>query len=248
MRRSRLRTGALVLVGAAIVTTGVAGWWWWHPGVDFDQWRSGPLPLGWAAFSRQEAKWRQEGLARQPEHVFVPLGRMSVELPLAVLVNEDASFLDHGVVDPRALKDVWHEWREDGRIRGGSTIAQQLAKNLFLSGEKSVTRKLLELRLAWWLEHELGKRRVLELYLNVVEFGGGHLGAEAASRHYFSRSCEELDAGQAAALTAAIPSPGRDNPETATHRWAVRRDLILARMTRATKLRQRLTDLRDQTT
>ena len=203
------------------------------------------MPAGWAAFERQEAKWRQEGLARQPEHVFVPLGRMSVELSLAVLVNEDAGFLDHGVVDPRALRDVWHEWREEGRVRGGSTIAQQLAKNLFLSGEKSVERKLLELRLAWWLEHDLGKRRVLELYLNVVEFGGGHLGAEAASRRYFSCSCEVLDPRQAASLAAAIPSPGRDNPETATHRWAVRRDLILTRMGRATRLRQRLVALRD---
>lgn len=230
-----LTVGGVALAGAA-----AAGWWWWHPGVDLDPWRAGPLPESWAARARQEAKWRLEGLSRQPEHSYVPLERISVELPMAVLVSEDFNYFGHGPVDPRALRDVYREWRQEGRVRGGSTIAQQLAKNLFLSTEKTLGRKLLELRLAWWLEHSLGKRRVLEIYLNVVEFGGGHLGAEAASRHYFGVGCEQLDAREAASLAAAIPSPGRDNPQTATHRWDVRRDLIISRMARATGLRERV--------
>jgi monofunctional biosynthetic peptidoglycan transglycosylase len=236
----RLRRAVVAAVVVGLAGVGAAAWWWWHPGVELGPWRSGPLPESWAALERQESKWRQEGLTRQPEHVYTPLERISIELPLAVLVSEDTNYFGHGAIDPRALRDVWREWRQEGRLRGGSTISQQVAKNLFLSAEKTLGRKLLELRLAWWLEHQLGKRRVLEIYLNVVEFGGGHLGAEAAARHYFDTSCEKLDALQSASLAAAIPSPGRDNPQTQTRRWEVRRDLILGRMTRVPVLRERL--------
>lgn len=238
--RRTLRKLTVTAVVALLAGTGMAAWWWWHPQVDLEPWREGPLPPSWAAYSRQEEKWRQEGISRRPEHVFMPLERISIELPLAVLVSEDVSYFGHGAVDPRALREVFREWRQEGRLRGGSTIAQQLAKNLFLSAEKTLGRKLLEVRLAWWLERELGKRRVLELYVNVVEFGGGRLGAEAAARHYFGVSSAALDASQAASLAAAIPSPGRDNPQTATRRWQVRRDLILGRMGQASRLRHRL--------
>jgi monofunctional biosynthetic peptidoglycan transglycosylase len=96
------------------------------------------------------------------------------------------------------------------------------------------------------MERRLGKRRILELYLNVVEFGPGLLGAEAASRHYFGIPASELDAGQAASLAAAIPSPGRDNPSTASRRWQFRRTTILRRVGRADWLRTQLSKLSGQ--
>ncbi len=101
-------------------------------------------------------------------------------------------------------------------------------------------RKLKEARLAFWLDRQLGKRRVLELYLNVVEFGPGIYGAEAAARHYYGCSAETLDAAAAAGLAAAIPAPAADNPLTRSPRWQRRTRVIAGRMTRATWLWQRL--------
>lgn len=214
--------------------------WWLSAPYDLTPWRAGAPPPGWAAWQRQEEVWRHEGSHRRPEHTYVPLSEISEQLQAAVLVGEDIGFLSHGAVDPRAILEALQEWREGRRLRGASTISQQLAKILFLSNERTLGRKLSEARLAWWLERSLGKRRILELYLNVVEFGPGLLGAEAASQHYFRVSASALDAGQAAGLAAAIPAPGRDNPTTATARWESRKRIILVRLEHVDWLRQRL--------
>jgi monofunctional biosynthetic peptidoglycan transglycosylase len=214
--------------------------WWWSPGEDLVAWREGAPPRQWAAWQRQEERWREEGSHRRVQNVFVPLGAISVELQLAVLVGEDIDFFGHGPVDLDAIVEAVGEHRPGERLRGASTITQQLAKNLFLSGERTIWRKLKEIRLAWWLERRLGKRRILELYLNVVEFGPGLLGAEVASRRYFGVGARDLSAAQAAGLAAAIPAPGRDNPATASRRWQNRRAIIVRRMARADWLRGRL--------
>jgi monofunctional biosynthetic peptidoglycan transglycosylase len=234
-----LATGALV-VGAVLVNV-----WWRRPGLDIEQWRTGPPPARWAAREKQDALWRDEGLRRTSEHTYVPLEEISVELQLAVLVSEDINFFGHGPIDLSALREVATEWWRGARLRGGSTISQQLARILFLSKERSLSRKLREVRLASWLEGHLGKRRVLELYLNVVEFGPGVFGAQAATRRYFETSAANLDAEGAASLAAAIPAPGRDNPDTGSERWASRRRVILARVSRAGWLRARLQQHRD---
>lgn len=243
MRLRRRHYG--IAVGAAIVVmlAAVPFLWWRHaPAVDFSRLRAGPPPADWAARARQEAKWRAEGIERRAAHEYAPLSSISHELQLAVLVSEDIDYFGHGAVDPRAIWEAINEWRHGRRLRGASTISQQLAKILFLSPERTLLRKLGEARLAWWLERELGKRRVLELYLNVVEFGPGLLGAEAASRHYFATGAATLSGEEAAGLAAAIPSPGRDNPSTTTPRWTARRAAILARMQAATWLRRRLSE------
>ncbi|HYB24744.1 MAG TPA: biosynthetic peptidoglycan transglycosylase, partial [Solirubrobacteraceae bacterium] len=177
---------------------------------------------------------------RRIEFRYVPLAEISAELPLAVLVNEDINFFGHGPVDVQEIWGVVSERRLGARLRGASTISQQLARTLFLSPERTLWRKLKELRLAWWLERRLGKRRVLELYLNVVEFGPGVFGAEAASMRYLGVGCRDLDTGQAASLAAAIPAPGRDNPATGTERWEFRRTTIVNRMANAGWLRDLL--------
>jgi monofunctional biosynthetic peptidoglycan transglycosylase len=214
------------------------GAWWSRPGMDLEPWGQGPLPLRWASWERQEELWLRQGLHRHPEHAYLPLADISEELVLAVLVGEDIGYFGHGAVDPRAVWEVLKEWREQGRLRGASTISQQVAKMLFLSGERSLSRKLQEARLAFWLERKLGKRRVLEIYLNVVEFGPGLFGAEAAAQHYFETSARTLSASQAAAVAAAIPAPGRDNPDTGTSRWEFRRDTIARRLQRVAWLRK----------
>jgi monofunctional biosynthetic peptidoglycan transglycosylase len=156
------------------------------------------------------------------------------------LVGEDIDFFGHGPLDLDAIVEAVESRKPGRRLRGASTITQQLAKTLFLSGERTFWRKLREARLAWWMERRLGKRRILELYLNAVEFGPGLFGAEAASEHYFGIPATDLDAEHGAALAAAIPSPGRDNPTTASRRWQFRRFTILRRMANADWLRSRL--------
>jgi monofunctional biosynthetic peptidoglycan transglycosylase len=234
---------AAIAVAAAVVVVGAV--WWWGPPVGLAAWRAGVPPTTWAARQRQEERWRTEGLHRQVEHHFMPLADISPDVALAVLVNEDIDFFGHGPFDFRALREVGEAVLGGGRLRGASTIAQQLARTLFLSNERTVWRKLSEARVAWWLERRLGKRRVLELYLNTVEFGPGLFGVDAAAQHYFGISAASVDARQAAVLAASIPSPGRDNPATASKRWQARVELILARMGRAGWLRDLLAAVRN---
>ena len=215
--------------------------WWLVPDEDLAAWRAGPPPHLWAAALRQEARWRDEGVRRRVETAYVPLSALPIDLQLATLVSEDIDFFGHGPIDVDAVWEALQERSRPGaRLRGASTISQQLAKALFLSGERTLWRKLREARLAWWLERRLGKRRILELYLNVVEFGPGLYGAEVAARHYYGISAADLDAPQASGLVAAIPSPGRDNPTTVSRRWQLRKATIMRRAARAEWLRERL--------
>jgi monofunctional biosynthetic peptidoglycan transglycosylase len=237
-KRTLLKWG--VVASVILLPLVAAALWWAAPGVDFGAWRSGPAPAPWAAWRIQVDRWAEAGVHRPIEHGWVPLAEISPDLQLAVLVGEDIDFLGHGAVDLREVWDVLEGWRSGERLRGASTIAQQLARTLFLNQERTLWRKLKELRLAWWLEHRLGKRRVFELYLNVVEFAPGVFGAEAGSMHYFGVSCRSLDPEQAAGLAAAIPAPGRDNPDTGSKRWLFRRSIIASRMTRADWLRKEL--------
>jgi monofunctional biosynthetic peptidoglycan transglycosylase len=235
----------LVVVGIAAPLTAAAvlGIWLLYPGENLGPWQAGPPPRRWATWERQDQLWREEGSQRRVENEYVPLSAISSELQLAVLVGEDIDFFGHGPVDVDAIVEAVETRKPGHRLRGASTITQQLAKNLFLSGERTFWRKLKEARLAWWMERRLGKRRILELYLNVVEFGPGLLGAEAASQHYYGIPASALDGAQSAGLAAAVPSPGRDNPATGSRRWQFRRSTILRRMSRADWLSSRLAAL-----
>jgi monofunctional biosynthetic peptidoglycan transglycosylase len=143
-----------------------------------------------------------------------PLARISPYLQHAVVFAEDDNFWKHEGVDWEAMKlAAEHDWRERTVERGASTIAQQLAKNLFLSPSRNPIRKLREIFLARRLDRELGKPRVLELYLNTAEWGDGVFGAEAAARKWFGCSAAELRPVQAARLAAALPNPFTRNPD-----------------------------------
>ncbi|MTI18374.1 monofunctional biosynthetic peptidoglycan transglycosylase [Rhodobacteraceae bacterium RKSG542] len=138
---------------------------------------------------------------------FVPLEKISTNLQRAVVVSEDSLFCQHDGIDWKATHQQVAQLFKGERPRGASTISMQLAKNLFLWNGRNFVRKALEAPLAILLDTVLGKRRVLEIYLNVVEWGDGVFGAEAAAKKYFGRSAEKLSKTQASLLATALPNP-----------------------------------------
>jgi monofunctional biosynthetic peptidoglycan transglycosylase len=162
---------------------------------------------------------------------WVSYGHISQDLKRAVLVAEDDAFWQHEGVDFDQLQQsLEKDWARGRLLRGGSTITQQLAKNLYLSPSKNPLRKLRELIIARRLEAELKKARIFELYLNVIEWGNGIYGAEAASRAYFQTSAAALGPTQSALLAAAIINPRVLNPAHPTAGLIRRQQLILRRM------------------
>jgi monofunctional biosynthetic peptidoglycan transglycosylase len=161
-----------------------------------------------------------------------PLEDISPNLIRAVLVAEDDAFLEHEGLDLKEFKESWEvNWERKKIVRGGSTLTMQLVKNLYLSPSKNPLRKLHEILLAFDLENKVGKRRIMELYLNVVQWGEGIYGAEAASRHYFNKSAQHLSPTQSAYLAAILPNPIylTGSGRTRAHR---RKNIILRRMAR----------------
>ncbi|MGO1766383.1 monofunctional biosynthetic peptidoglycan transglycosylase [Advenella sp. S44] len=143
---------------------------------------------------------------------WVPYEAISPSLKKAVIAAEDARFTEHGGVEWEAIRKAWryNERQEQAgrsRRRGGSTLTQQLAKNLFLSADRNYVRKGQELIITYMIEAVMSKRRILELYLNVVEYGNGIFGAQAAARHYFDVDAKRLSVSQAARLAAVLPNP-----------------------------------------
>jgi monofunctional biosynthetic peptidoglycan transglycosylase len=164
-------------------------------------------------------------------HRWASYGRISPDLKRAVLVAEDDAFWQHDGVDYEQLQEsIETDWARGKFSRGGSTITQQLAKNLYLSPSKNPLRKLRELIIARRLEAELKKARILELYLNVIEWGDGVYGVESAARTYFRKSAAELSQPEAALLAAAIVNPRVLSPAHPTPRLLRRQQLILRRM------------------
>jgi monofunctional biosynthetic peptidoglycan transglycosylase len=157
------------------------------------------------------------------EQKWVPYQRISNELKRAIIVAEDAKFVEHDGFDWEGIQRALEKNQRRGKIvAGGSTITQQLAKNLFLSGERSLMRKGQEAILASMLEATMSKRRIFEIYLNVVEWGESVFGADAAARHYFGVSADALDSVQAARLAAMLPRPryydrNRESPYLASY-------------------------------
>lgn len=142
------------------------------------------------------------------KHRWVPYKKISNNLKRAVIASEDAKFLDHEGFDWEGIQTAWEKNLKKGRIvAGGSTISQQLAKNLFLSGRKTPWRKLEEAAITVMMESVMSKRRIFEIYLNVIEWGDGVFGAEAAARHYYKKPAASLGAGEAAKLAAMVPNP-----------------------------------------
>jgi monofunctional glycosyltransferase len=183
-----------------------------------------------ALMRQRQDEARGAGRPARAQQQWVPISRISRHLVHAVLASEDQKFFGHEGVDWEAVKESAEANRKAGRFaRGGSTITQQLAKNLYFGTSRTPQRKLRELIVARWLEQELTKRRILELYLNVIEWGDGVYGAEAAARRWYGKPAATLEPAEAAGLAAMIPNPRRINPRAnaARHARAQRRALWL---------------------
>jgi len=175
------------------------------------------LQIGWwvrhnpesTSFMQQQLSVLQEKNPRATlRHQWVPYQRISRHLKRAIIAAEDASFAEHQGVDWDALEKAYQKNLKKGRVvAGGSTITQQLAKNLFLSGNRSYLRKGQEFLITYMLEFWMDKERIFEIYLNVVEWGNGVFGAEAAARHYYGIAAVNLSPAQAARLAVMLPNP-----------------------------------------
>ncbi|MBP8111322.1 MAG: monofunctional biosynthetic peptidoglycan transglycosylase [Agitococcus sp.] len=142
------------------------------------------------------------------KHRWIAYNQISPNLKKALITSEDAKFLDHEGFDWEGIQTAWEKNLKKGKIvAGGSTISQQLAKNLFLSGKKTPWRKLEEAAITIMMEKMMSKRRIFEIYLNVIEWGNGVFGAEAAARHYYRKSARNLSVGESAKLAAMVPNP-----------------------------------------
>ena len=212
--------------GLALAVLAVQAWYFAHV-------------LYWARFDPASTAFMESRLEAlrstrpgvQLRHTWVPYERISVHLKRAVVAAEDARFLDHEGFDWPAIQKALAENERRGRVvAGASTISQQLAKNLFLSGERSWLRKGEEAVITWMLERAMSKRRILELYLNVAEWGEGVFGAEAAARYHFGTSAAALTPEQAVYLAVVLPSPRRYPPGRMTPFLSRRVVTIYSRM------------------
>ncbi|HBG47569.1 MAG TPA: monofunctional biosynthetic peptidoglycan transglycosylase [Deltaproteobacteria bacterium] len=169
-------------------------------------------PKKTAMMEYREAEWAAKKKKRKIYQVWVPYSRISPYMTKAVILAEDDKFWSHEGFDFEAMQKAIEKDLKAGKLKaGGSTISQQLAKNLYLRPTKSPVRKVREAVITWKLERTLSKRRILELYLNVAEWGDGVFGVEAASRHHFGKSAAELTPMEAARLAVVLPNPRRLN-------------------------------------
>lgn len=195
--------------------------WWW---VDHN-------PSSTSFMRQQLSVLREKNPKAQLKHKWVPYNRVSNRLKRAIIAAEDSNFSGHEGVDWEAMQRAYEKNTKKGKVvAGGSTITQQLAKNLFLSGERSYVRKAQEVVITYMLEFWMDKERIFEIYLNVVEWGNGVFGAEAAAQHYYGISAANLSAPQAARLAVMLPKPRFYDKNRGSAYLARRTDLILRRM------------------
>ena len=198
--------------------------WWWD---DHN-------PATTAFMEARLAIMREKSPTAKLKQQWVPYTKISSHLKRAILVAEDDRFVDHEGFDWDGIQKAINKNQKQGKVvAGGSTISQQLAKNLFLSGERSMLRKAEEALITLMMERILAKERILEIYLNVIEWGDGVFGAEAASRHYFGVTAAQLSQQQAAKLAAMVTRP-RFYDRNRSAPWLLKKtQIILERMPRA---------------
>jgi monofunctional biosynthetic peptidoglycan transglycosylase len=199
-----------------------------------------PVPYTAVMFERQLSAWWQAEPSYQRRHQWVPLSDISVHLMQAVVAAEDQKFLSHHGFDLRAIEKALDYNSKGKKIRGASTISQQTAKNVFLWTGRSWLRKGLETGLTVLLETVWGKPRILEVYLNSIEFGPGVYGAEAAAKRYFGTSASKLSRSQAALLAAVLPNPHRFSVQKPSAYVGKRQQWILRQMRQLASVQKQL--------
>lgn len=207
-------------IGAALVILATLIYFFFTPNIS-KLIKENPKKTAFMAYREQE--WKNEGKRCRIDQRWVPLSRISPCLISAVTIAEDDKFWVHEGFDYDAIQKAVEKDLKAGEFKlGGSTISQQLAKNLYLSPAKNPFRKAREAVITWRMERVLTKKRILELYLNVIEWGEGIFGAEAAARHYYGKSASRITPHEAARLAAVLPNPRKYSP-TGNHRYVVKR-------------------------
>ena len=236
----RARGRRRVFKWLGLVCLGVAAWGAWEALTWPDVASLARRPPATTAFiERWRAAQRAAGLDDRVDRRWVPYAAIAPSLKVAVLVAEDVNFFSHHGFDRSEIRKALSQAIEEHDLpRGASTITQQLAKNLWLSPSRDPLRKAREAILTWQLERALGKRRILEIYLNVVEFGPGAWGAESASRRYFGLAAADLGDDEAARLAAALPSPATWHPGSSSAAARRHADTVRRRMDKAQFLRR----------
>lgn len=219
---------------AVFVLLALLGWlaWEWVTFPDVAK-LARERPTTTAFMEQRKRELRRAGKNDELQWRWVSYDRISPNLRRGVLVAEDNEFYEHQGVDTKAMREAFERNWKRGRItHGGSTITQQLAKNLYLSPSRNPLRKIREYFIARSLEKHLSKKRILEIYLNVVEMGERTYGAEAGARHHFGKSASALSPSEAALLAGCLPNPRVMNPSNPNRRLRARQRMILSRMRR----------------
>ncbi|MDD2829215.1 MAG: monofunctional biosynthetic peptidoglycan transglycosylase [Sulfuricurvum sp.] len=183
-----------------------------------------PIPTAFMEY-RQE-QWASENRDMQITQKWVSMNQISPNIIKAVLIGEDDGFYHHDGFDVKGMENAIERSIQKKTLAGGSTISQQLSKNLYLSPSKNPVRKIKEAIITWRIEKTLSKRRILEIYLNVAEWGDGIFGIEAAARHYYHKSAKNLSGDEAAHLAAVLPNPIKYNP-TGNQKYVINRSRII---------------------
>jgi len=183
-----------------------------------------PIPTAFMEYRQEE--WAEQNRDMEITHKWVPMTKISPNVIKAVLIGEDDKFWNHDGFDVKGMEDAIERSLKKGSVAGGSTISQQLSKNLYLSPSKNPVRKVKEAIITWRIENTLSKRRILEIYLNVAEWGDGIFGIEAAARHYYHKSAKNLTGREAARLAAVLPNPIKYNP-TGSQKYVKNRARII---------------------
>lgn len=222
--------GRIALALTAVLAAWIAWEWLTFPDVAR---LAKERPATTAFMERRKEELRARGESDELKWTWVSYGRIAPALRRGVLVAEDNAFYEHQGVDVKAMREALErDWKRRRITHGGSTITQQLAKNLYLSPSRNPVRKVREYFIARALERHLTKKRILEIYLNVVEFGERVYGAEAAARHYFGKPASSLTTREAALLAGALPNPRLMNPGKPNRRLRARQQMILSRLRR----------------
>ena len=213
----------LLLIAALVVYEswffGKVVWWIWVN------------PTNTAFMEARLENMREDNPKARLRHKWVPYADISVNLKRALIAAEDGKFLDHDGFDWQAIQRAASKNLKRGKVvAGGSTISQQLSKNLFLSGSRTPWRKLQEAAITVMIETVMSKRRILEIYMNVIEWGNGVFGAEAAARHYYRTSASGLSADQSARLAAMVPNPRYYDRVRTTKALEKKTEIIRSRM------------------
>jgi monofunctional biosynthetic peptidoglycan transglycosylase len=183
-----------------------------------------PVPTAFMEYRQEE--WAEQNRDKEIQHKWVSMSKISPNIIKAVLIAEDDGFWNHDGFDVKGMENAIERSLKKGVVAGGSTISQQLSKNLYLSPSKNPVRKVKEAIITWRIENTLSKRRILEIYLNVAEWGDGIFGIEAAARHYYGKSAKQLTAREASRLASVLPNPIKYSP-TGSQKYVKNRARII---------------------